>query len=73
MHWWHPRAEGDRGVRTRCSDDLLWLPYAAALYAEKTGDDTLWAKKAPWLRSEPLGAKEHDRYEAPETAGEGMA
>ncbi len=71
MHWWHPRSEGDRGVRTRCSDDLLWLPYACTLYAEKTGDEALWEETVPFLRSEPLGPGERDRYEAPETGESG--
>ncbi len=71
MHWWHPGRGRDKGVRTRCSDDLLWLPYACALYAEKTGDASLWEEKAPWLRSAPLAEREADRYEAPEAAGEG--
>ncbi len=70
MHWWHPRPDGDRGVRTRCSDDLLWLPYACALYAEKTGDTSIWEAKAPWLRSEPLRKEEKDRYETALTEGE---
>lgn len=71
MHWWHPQPEGDRGVRTRCSDDLLWLPYACTLYTEKTGDTSLWKEKVPWLRSEPLRADEHDRYEDAKWGGEG--
>ncbi len=71
MHWWHPGTAGDRGVRTRCSDDLLWLPYACTVYVEKTGDASLWESAAPWLRSAPLEDGERDRYEMPEKVGSG--
>ena len=66
MHWWHPLPTGDRGVRTRCSDDLLWLPYAACLYAEYSGDTAVWEKKLPFLHSPPLQPAEADRYETAE-------
>ncbi len=71
MHWWHPGPEGDRGVRTRCSDDLLWLPYACTLYGEKTGDASIWEEKAPFLRSGTLQASERDRYEEARQGAEG--
>ena len=71
MHWWHPGREGDKGVRTRCSDDLLWLPYACTLYVQKTGDTALWEEKAPWLLSPELRFDERDRYETPRRNGEG--
>ena len=70
MHWWHERADGDRGVRTRCSDDLLWLPYALTVYAEKTGNRSILEEKATWLSAPPLKEGERDRYEAPAKTGE---
>ena len=71
MHWWHPRADGDRGVRTRCSDDLLWLPYALTVYEEKTGDRSILKEEIPWLTSCPLEPEERDRYETPSREGSG--
>lgn len=63
MHWWHSLDSGDRGVRTRCSDDLLWLAWALCEYVEKTGDVGLCTETVPWLSSPPLEKNEHDRYE----------
>ncbi|OAS14847.1 GH36-type glycosyl hydrolase domain-containing protein [Paenibacillus oryzisoli] len=61
QHWWHQ--ETQRGIRTRFSDDLLWLPYAVIRYIEHTEDDSLLNEIVPFLRSEPLGEEEHERYE----------
>ena len=65
MHWWHPHPAGDKGVRTRCSDDLLWLVWALCEYAEATGDTALCLREEPYISSAPLREEEHDRYEVP--------
>ncbi len=65
QHWWHEDGDAQRGLRTRCSDDLLWLPWAVCEYVEKTGDAALGGELLPYLISPPLGEDERDRYEAP--------
>ncbi|MCD7821814.1 MAG: hypothetical protein LUG64_06365, partial [Clostridiales bacterium] len=63
QHWWHPLAQGERGVRTRISDDLLWLPYSLCRWVSVTGDRSFLDEKAPWLVSQPLQRGEEQRYE----------
>ncbi|MCD7733789.1 MAG: hypothetical protein LUH48_01420, partial [Clostridiales bacterium] len=64
LHWWHASADGSaRGVRTRISDDLLWLPYALGRFTEETGERTLMNVQIPYLDGQPLNADEKERYD----------
>lgn len=70
QHWYHPDGgETDKGVRTDCSDDLLWLPWAVCEYIRATGDESICAEKAPYIGSPPLNG-ERSRYETPALSAE---
>lgn len=61
LHWWHPHNE--RGVRTKCSDDYLWLPYAVARYIDYTGDYSILSEHLPYIEGPELAAHEESKYD----------
>ena len=68
MHWWHTRNINrvNSGIRSKCSDDMLYLPIVVADYIEKTGDRGLLDVETYYLTSRPLSSEESERYETPE-------
>jgi cyclic beta-1,2-glucan synthetase len=68
QHWWLPHT--GQGVRTRISDDRVWLAYAAARHVASSGDATLLDEVVPFLDGPPLAPGQHDAFFQPMVADE---
>ena len=63
QHWWHEPEGG--GIRSRITDDRLWLPYAVSEYIRITGDKAILEQSLSFLEDAPLSELEEERYSKP--------
>ncbi len=68
QHWWLP--ENGSGVRTRISDDVVWLAYCVSAYVRVTGDRQILREDIPFLEGQALSPGEHDAFFAPSISAE---
>lgn len=68
QHWWLPHS--GQGVRTRISDDRVWLGYCVAHYVAVSGDEGVLDEELPFLHGQPLLPEAHEDFSQPSVTEE---
>lgn len=68
LHWWHPPS--GRGIRSKITDDRLWLAYTTGFYIRSTGDDSILDEEVLYITARKLEEYEHEVYLVPELLDE---
>ncbi|CAN5323918.1 glucoamylase family protein [soil metagenome] len=68
QHWWLPHS--GQGVRTRISDDRVWLAFATITYIACTDDKAILDEIVPFLDGPVLSSGEHDAFFQPMVSDE---
>eukprot|EP01088_Endostelium_zonatum_P006513 TRINITY_DN1864_c0_g1_i1.p1 TRINITY_DN1864_c0_g1~~TRINITY_DN1864_c0_g1_i1.p1 ORF type:complete len:3169 (-),score=861.88 TRINITY_DN1864_c0_g1_i1:63-9569(-) len=68
QHWWHQHT--GRGIRTKISDDLVWLPFVVEVYCRITGDNSILDEEVPYLDMRMMNEHEEDIYDLPQISSE---
>ncbi|NOT76035.1 MAG: cyclic beta 1-2 glucan synthetase [Cyclobacteriaceae bacterium] len=68
QHWWHPPL--GRGVRTRCSDDMLWIAFTTSRYVTHTHDFAILKELVSFIEGRELNADQESSYDLPVSSDE---